>query len=164
MHWTYDEDVVIPEHYQIVRFLEQRILCCLNIQGLSYWDFNYFLRQSEKMTGSAVLHGTSGYRLFSYVSPVPRGGADISLFETFEVIARHSCRADIREGPAVMAQIDRLKWVLRTGCGIEAEPKAGTAGDHDIALPYIGVLIIVLLILTFAPGIVLLLPKALGMI
>ena len=33
-----------------------------------------------------------------------------------------------------MAQIDRLKGVLRTGCGIEAEPKAGTAGDHDIAL------------------------------
>ena len=54
MHWTYDEDVVIPEHYQIVRFLEQRILCCLNIQGLSYWDFNNFLRQSEKMTGSEL--------------------------------------------------------------------------------------------------------------
>lgn len=54
MHWTYDEDVVIPEHYQIVRFLEQRIFCCLNIQGLSYWDFNYFLRQSEKMTGSEL--------------------------------------------------------------------------------------------------------------
>lgn len=51
MHWTYDEDVVIPEHYQIVRFLEQRIFCCLNIQGLSYWDFNKFFRQSEKMTG-----------------------------------------------------------------------------------------------------------------
>lgn len=54
MRWTYDEDVVIPEHYQMVRFLEQRIFCCLNIQGLSYWDFNYFLRQSEKMTGSEL--------------------------------------------------------------------------------------------------------------
>ncbi len=54
MRWTYDEDVVIPEYYQIVRFLEQRIFCCLNIQGLSYWDFNNFLRQSEKMTGSEL--------------------------------------------------------------------------------------------------------------
>ena len=43
-----------------------------------------------------------------------------------------------------------------SNCKFEAIAKA--------ILPYIGVLIIVLLILTFAPGIVLFLPKALGMI
>lgn len=54
MHWTYDEDSVIPEHYEIVEFLKQRVFCCLNIQGLSYWNFRNLLQKAEKMTGSEL--------------------------------------------------------------------------------------------------------------
>lgn len=54
MHCEYDEAFMIPPHYEIVRFLDRRIFGCLNIQGLSYWDFHGVLRQAKGMTGEQL--------------------------------------------------------------------------------------------------------------
>lgn len=54
MHWDYDEDIMVPEHYEIVRFLKRKVFCCLNIQGLSYWNFRNLLLKSEGMTGKEL--------------------------------------------------------------------------------------------------------------
>ena len=54
MHCEYDEAFTIPPHYEIVRFLNRRILGCVNIQGLSYWNFHKLLSKAENMTGAQV--------------------------------------------------------------------------------------------------------------
>ena len=54
MHCEYDEAFTIPPHYEIVRFLNRRIFGCVNIQGLSYWNFHKLLRKAENMTGAQV--------------------------------------------------------------------------------------------------------------
>ena len=54
MHCEYDEDFIIPPHYEIVRFLNRRIFGCFNIQGLSYWNFHNLLNKAENMTGAQV--------------------------------------------------------------------------------------------------------------
>lgn len=54
MHCEYDEDFIIPPHYEIVRFLNRRIFGCFNIQGLSYWNFHNLLNKAENMTGVQV--------------------------------------------------------------------------------------------------------------
>lgn len=54
MHCEYDEAFTIPPHYEIVRFLNQRIFGCFNIQGLSYWNFHKLLSKAENMTGAQV--------------------------------------------------------------------------------------------------------------
>lgn len=54
MHCEYDEAFTIPPHYEIVRFLNRRIFGCVNIQGLSYWNFHKLLSKAENMTGAQV--------------------------------------------------------------------------------------------------------------
>lgn len=54
MHCEYDEAFNIPPHYEIVRFLNRRIFGCVNIQGLSYWNFHKLLSKAENMTGAQV--------------------------------------------------------------------------------------------------------------
>ena len=54
IHCEYDEAFTIPPHYEIVRFLNRRIFGCVNIQGLSYWNFHKLLSKAENMTGAQV--------------------------------------------------------------------------------------------------------------
>ena len=54
MHCEYDEAFTIPPHYEIVRFLNRRNFGCVNIQGLSYWNFHKLLSKAENMTGAQV--------------------------------------------------------------------------------------------------------------
>ena len=50
----YDEEFIIPYHYNITRFFSQRVFGCFNIQGLPYWNFHKLLEHARSLTAKEL--------------------------------------------------------------------------------------------------------------
>lgn len=50
----FDESFMIPRHYAIRRYMDRKIFACINVQGLSYWNFKAFLRDLKEKSGHNI--------------------------------------------------------------------------------------------------------------